>query len=781
MSTRSWLGRAHLHRHQGWWDGVILRGRERNWFPSNYVRRLSDEEAERLFTSRELELELDAAVAEPGPGLLEAADRLTDSGSNDSLAGQEGWADWIPRVSDDGRIFYVNTQSGKLALELPSAEAETSQPHAFALGLGSGRGATLAPSSAPSSVSEDDSDAFFDEHGFSRLGRDTAEPGFQGARSATSPASATVEAPAMAAGGFASGSVSRGSPPRSPSTSHGSVAAWVDLSQPADFLAEAASPSSAAPPPPAHGAVGYFGSEPVVPSRASRGDVLGALNALRECLEVAPPTTSARHALVPVVRARTRSLVDEVREFLQSVGQGERKDHLGPPLPSTETHVDPTKKVTGDLQACTKRVTTELSKLVASTRALWSILAAEDEPGRLKISLHPSVSVDLLEHEQKLRHNCLGSLEVLWPRLEEVFRLTDERANDDKHSGTDASLQQTRASMLTRWHRLFDPNGPAPVSLRNDASWASTTEPEWGFRALLKSVEAAAQGALQSSARLHDSVGQPDEASSFAVSAPPGSARSLVSAQSSTLPSDDWDPKELVQAHSDFAREASALARAVEALLRFAGRSSSTEGVDTPASGHSGETAIPADSQARLLSAQLTAYQSASAVGLAMQDTLVGSGHVATHKSPSPSSPLMLGQASSSKPSFALDTFRLAVEDILREVLAAAGTLDGSLSSLQKPRDPRLSRVSDGSKRSSTSPSLADSWSEASAERPASFSHTAPALFDAGARASNAGFGRSPCQCPLLLACVTRTELSIVGYRYFRLAFASEQGGPVLR
>jgi hypothetical protein len=38
----------------GWWDG-LLPGGERGWFPSNYVRRIEDEEAERWFLAREQE------------------------------------------------------------------------------------------------------------------------------------------------------------------------------------------------------------------------------------------------------------------------------------------------------------------------------------------------------------------------------------------------------------------------------------------------------------------------------------------------------------------------------------------------------------------------------------------------------------------------------------------------------------------------------------------------------------------------------------------------------
>lgn len=50
----------------GWWDGLLADG-ERGWFPSNYVRRISDEAAERWFLARE------AGELQPG-GTEETAD-----------------------------------------------------------------------------------------------------------------------------------------------------------------------------------------------------------------------------------------------------------------------------------------------------------------------------------------------------------------------------------------------------------------------------------------------------------------------------------------------------------------------------------------------------------------------------------------------------------------------------------------------------------------------------------------------------------------------------------
>ncbi|GJJ15620.1 hypothetical protein Clacol_009898 [Clathrus columnatus] len=84
----------------GWWDG-LLHG-QRGWFPSNYVIPISEQEAE-------LELRINHEEGEWGQDSQEHIGPTNDF--------------WMPQVTMDGRvskIFYVNTQTGESANELPS-------------------------------------------------------------------------------------------------------------------------------------------------------------------------------------------------------------------------------------------------------------------------------------------------------------------------------------------------------------------------------------------------------------------------------------------------------------------------------------------------------------------------------------------------------------------------------------------------------------------------------------------------------------------------------------
>ncbi|KAJ7729643.1 ras guanine nucleotide exchange factor domain-containing protein [Mycena maculata] len=126
----------------GWWDGLL--GDERGWFPSNYVTVISDEEAELAFSSSELSTErrtndisadnnsvldmshammrgsqaeneewLDAELGGLGGGIDELA--------NATLSGPPQSSDfWMPEVTSNGQIYYVNTKTGEHARDLPN-------------------------------------------------------------------------------------------------------------------------------------------------------------------------------------------------------------------------------------------------------------------------------------------------------------------------------------------------------------------------------------------------------------------------------------------------------------------------------------------------------------------------------------------------------------------------------------------------------------------------------------------------------------------------------------
>ncbi|KAH7105015.1 ras GEF [Auriculariales sp. MPI-PUGE-AT-0066] len=78
----------------GWWDGIV-RG-ERGWFPSNFTEPISEQEAIEDFARRQ---SIPAQVAADVANVHEY---------------------WMPQVTADGQIYYVNTQTGERANDLPT-------------------------------------------------------------------------------------------------------------------------------------------------------------------------------------------------------------------------------------------------------------------------------------------------------------------------------------------------------------------------------------------------------------------------------------------------------------------------------------------------------------------------------------------------------------------------------------------------------------------------------------------------------------------------------------
>ncbi|KAH8998550.1 ras GEF [Lactarius akahatsu] len=138
----------------GWWDGLL--GEQRGWFPSNYVEIITDEEADVGYAALELQhrqqqqqsnLQLlptypttstnqstasSSSIARsrsygdhrnwPDPDTDSSSrngrsvdELLTTSGEGESLPSDF----WVPRVTQDGQIYYVNTQTGQHSRDLP--------------------------------------------------------------------------------------------------------------------------------------------------------------------------------------------------------------------------------------------------------------------------------------------------------------------------------------------------------------------------------------------------------------------------------------------------------------------------------------------------------------------------------------------------------------------------------------------------------------------------------------------------------------------------------------
>ncbi|KAI0689705.1 ras guanine nucleotide exchange factor domain-containing protein [Cytidiella melzeri] len=155
----------------GWWDG-LLGPDDRGWFPSNYVTIITDQEAEAALSASDTDtppaaLQDDSAVdmarsmassvssasmsnisralsqsdregdwldRDPDyapPSYTQQASDAEDYYSEALLAGQQRDPTqthdfWVPRVSDNGRIFYINTQTGERSNDLPQEAADDS-------------------------------------------------------------------------------------------------------------------------------------------------------------------------------------------------------------------------------------------------------------------------------------------------------------------------------------------------------------------------------------------------------------------------------------------------------------------------------------------------------------------------------------------------------------------------------------------------------------------------------------------------------------------------------
>lgn len=114
----------------GWWDGLL--GKERGWFPSNYVVVITDEEAELAFSNADcstvddqnLEIQLNPSdILHPTPGGTQSEnDEWLDSdvsfrnglqdnstrSFNRSLHSNQPSDFWMPEVTPDGQVMSIS-------------------------------------------------------------------------------------------------------------------------------------------------------------------------------------------------------------------------------------------------------------------------------------------------------------------------------------------------------------------------------------------------------------------------------------------------------------------------------------------------------------------------------------------------------------------------------------------------------------------------------------------------------------------------------------------------
>ncbi|EJD52446.1 ras GEF [Auricularia subglabra TFB-10046 SS5] len=146
----------------GWWDG-LLNGDTRGWFPSTFTTAISRDDAERALHSRQYRPSVSDSEVLASLGPFSPADSTADWLPNDMdyglAGGKESFNDlanesispaqssrqsarrqqnsdyWMPRVEDDGQIYYVNSETGARSRELPSEDLAQTPTSASSRGI----------------------------------------------------------------------------------------------------------------------------------------------------------------------------------------------------------------------------------------------------------------------------------------------------------------------------------------------------------------------------------------------------------------------------------------------------------------------------------------------------------------------------------------------------------------------------------------------------------------------------------------------------------------------
>ncbi|TFK40718.1 ras guanine nucleotide exchange factor domain-containing protein [Crucibulum laeve] len=183
----------------GWWDGLL--GDERGWFPSNYVTIITDEEAEAAFAGsdfgtqngRPTETHPDPSVVDMSHAMMGSTQAENEEWLDNELSYRNGSAAhgrttpgnpsqpssdfWMPEVTADGQIYYVNTHTGQRSRDLPQ-EAEEDVSDTDLAGLtsqSSSRSGTAAGLAFGMNDASDTSDSNPDVAGFGIV-RSTGTP-----------------------------------------------------------------------------------------------------------------------------------------------------------------------------------------------------------------------------------------------------------------------------------------------------------------------------------------------------------------------------------------------------------------------------------------------------------------------------------------------------------------------------------------------------------------------------------------------------------------------------
>ena len=379
----------------GWWDGVLCEQKIRGWFPSNYVQRISDEEAgwakdemiswwegagEAEEDEDDQEQDESSPIGntstgnsseQPSPVLQSSSSRHRTTDSTTSAISRADTQDeedyWVPKVTYSGQLFYFNTRTAETSRDMPMD--------------GQGDGVVISPDEFASDQVEGEKSIMPTSYGGAGLG-----PAVDLRRMSVYSDDSALDAD------FGEGrTTSRRSfgPPQRESASSFPTLQTASTSELFD-----------PPSPPFVIELELAISESLQALISAVG--IGGLRLLEKDSET--HAASDRESLV--VLADT--VVDAISTLLQSAGALDSSVDMPSPPPNEITGPFPRPLSLPpfaliELRPFTRRVTSTLSKLVLSIRAVWGLLEtiAQDQQVEQHNPIdHPTAEEDALFHKE---------------------------------------------------------------------------------------------------------------------------------------------------------------------------------------------------------------------------------------------------------------------------------------------------------------------------------------------------------------------------------------------
>jgi son of sevenless len=107
------LIRVLTQLQSGWWDGCI--DGERGWFPCNFVTEVDSD----ILADEEDFLDTNDSSSAMSGDEDDGERALAGDGDDDMIISDD--FPWVPQVDNEGRTYFLNTQTGDTSWELPNA------------------------------------------------------------------------------------------------------------------------------------------------------------------------------------------------------------------------------------------------------------------------------------------------------------------------------------------------------------------------------------------------------------------------------------------------------------------------------------------------------------------------------------------------------------------------------------------------------------------------------------------------------------------------------------